>query len=381
MSKHVSLICYIGNGIVKGSVVLNEKNKLPTILATRVRELPYQEFVDRKHLESRVMSEFTSLITDIKFKDLAGAKFRDACVILSSPWYVSKTKTVKIDHEKPFEITEKIINDAIASAALEYSEKPKEGVTILEKNVSKYYLNGYPTNVPLKKTAQRVEMSVFLSFCETKTVDLIKQTMLSHLNIHDTQIHSQSLAAFAAVQETWKDLANYVLTDISSQLTELMIVRQETLAEAASFPLGKQYVLKELGSIFNTSGDVSRSLLEMYHKGTIEPSLKSKVEEAISMVKKEWLKPFTNALSEMSAGSSLPSRFILFAPKDAEWLFADFIKSEEYQQFTFSEGKFEVYESKVSDFEHLYNLTAGVTPDISLAVGAIFFHKKIKGVI
>ncbi|MES3005509.1 MAG: hypothetical protein V4664_01030 [Patescibacteria group bacterium] len=386
MSKHASLICYVGNGVVKAAVVINEKNKVPTIVTTRLRELPYHEFIDRDHLESRIMSEYISLIKDIKLKDLtsaacAGIKLSDACVILSSPWYVSETKIVKIHHDKPFVITEKILDDAIAATAGDYMQKQKQGISILERNVIRYLLNGYPTASPLKKTAQHVEISVFLSFCRSKTVDKIKQTILSHLGVHETNIHSQSLAAFTAIKETWKDIPNYVLTDISSQLTELMIVRENSLAEAASFPLGKQFVISELGKRLNTNGEVSSSLLRLYKDNTIDQSLKTKVDEAIVSIRQEWLRPFTKALGEMSAGSSLPSRFILFSPKDTEWLFAGFIKSEEYQQFTFSEGKFEVYEAKVEDFEHSYNIAENVPRDISLAVGTIFLHKKIEGII
>lgn len=386
MSKHVSLVCYIGNGVVKGAVVINEKNKNPTIVTTRVREFSYQEFVDREHLEFRIMSEFTTLIKDIKFKDLVSlqcAKFKvhDVCVILSSPWYVSETRIVKIAQEKPFIVTEKLLNDAIASTATDYIQKQKEGISILERNVIRYLLNGYPTHSPLKKEVKHVEVSVFLSFCKTKALQDIKQVILSHLSIQDVAVHSQSLAAFAAVRETWKDLKNYVLADISSQLTELMIVRDHTLAEASSFPLGKQYVVKELGKKLSISGEISQSLLSMYKEKTLNEQLRLKVDAALISIRQEWLRPFTSALGEMSAGTSLPSRFILFAPKDAEWLFSDFIKNEEYQQFTFSEGKFEVYEAKVQDFEHSYAIRENVQRDISLAVGTIFLHKKKEGVI
>lgn len=386
MSKHASLIAYIGNGVVKAAIVSYQKNQKPLILTSRHRELPYQEFVDRDHLENRIMSEFKALIKDVKLKDLTseacnGIHLKDSCVILSSPWYVSETKIVKINHDKPFTLTGKIVDGAIAASASEYIQKQKQGINILEKNVIRYLLNGYPTNSPLKKEVQNVEISVFFSFAKSKTINDIKETILSHLHIHDTDIHSQSLAAFIAVKETWKDIFNFVLTDISSQLTELMIVRDHTLAEAASFPMGKQYIVTELGKKLNTNGEISQSLIRMYKENKLDSEVKSKVESELINIKQAWLKPFTKSLSDMSASSSLPSRFILFAPRDAEPLFADFIKSEEYQQFTFSEGKFEVIEAKVQDFENLYSISINVEKDISLVVGTIFMHKKIEGVI
>lgn len=385
MSKHASLICYIGNGVIKGAIAIVDKKKNPIILTTRVRELAFHDFIDRSHLEHRVMAEFAGLIKDIKFKDLTsevckGVVLKNACIILSSPWYVSETKIIKIEEEKPFTVTSKMINGAIASSAAGYIQKQK-GVSLLEQNVIRYSLNGYHTSDPIKKEAQHLELSVFLSYCMSATTDNIKRIILSNLGVHDVSINSQSLAAFVTVRETWKDVKNYVLTDISSQLTELMIVRNGALAEAASFPMGKQFVVKELGKQLGTSPEVSQTLLSMYKDKTIEESLKTRVDNALASIRQAWLSPFTKALGEMSVGLSLPSRFFLFSPKDAEWLFADFIKSEGYQQFTFSEGKFEVYEAKVSDFEHSYEIKENATRDISLAVGTIFLHKKLEGVI
>ena len=389
MSTRASLICYVGNGVVKAAIVAYAKKGdtpfFPTILTTRVRDIPYQEFTDREHLEFRVISEFTALIKDVKLKDLGsdackGCKLADASIVLSSPWYVSETKHIIVENEKPFEVNERMIDDAIVTASSSYTDIQKEKISILEKRVIHYLLNGYPTEIPIKKSARSLEMNVFLSFCKTTSISTLKDILLSHLNLHDVSIHSQSLAAFSAIRNLWKDAMSYVLTDITSQLTELMIVRNDSLAEAASFPYGKQYVIKELGKKLNTTGDVSQSLLDTYHKGFIDEILKKKIEIAIDEIRKEWLVPFTKSLGDMSSGSSLPSRFILFAPSDIEWLFTDFIKSEEYQQFTFSEGKFDVHEMKAEDFEGAYTTSLGVEKDMGLVVGSIFHRKNLEGV-
>ena len=379
MSKQSSLVCYIGNGVVKAAIVADDKKTLPTILTSRVREIPYQEFASREQLESKIIAEFGELLKQVKLEDLTSApvkgySLKDACVILSSPWYVSETKIVKVEHEKAFEISDKLIKDAIQAAGSSYL-KDQSGIVVLEQNILRCLLNGYPTQNPMKKVVNHLELSVFLSFSKTENIQTIKQMILSHFHIRDTSVHSQSLAAFSAVRDAWKDLKNFVIADVTSVLTELVIVRGDTMAEAASFPNGKQFIVKELGKKLNTNPEVSQSLLRLYKEDTLDEKLKQRFETALDDIRKDWLQPFTKALGEMTSGASLPSRFILFAPRDATWLFSDFIKSEEYQQFTFSEGKFEVIQTKADDFNALYNIAPGVTRDSSLAIASIFHHK------
>ena len=381
MSKHSSLICYIGNGVVKAAIVADDKKTLPTILTSRVREIPYQEFASREQLEAKITAEFGELLKQVKLEDLASAaakghSLKDACIILSSPWYVSETKVVKVEHEKAFEVTDKLIKDSIRAAGSSFLDNENGGIVILEQNILRCLLNGYPTQNPMKKTVNHLELSVFLSFSKAENIQTFKRMILSLFHISDTSVHSQSLAAFSAVRDAWKDLKNFVIADVTSVLTELVIVRGDTMAEAASFPNGKQFIIRELGKRLSTNPEVSQSLLRLYKENTLDEKLKQKFEGALDGIRQQWLQPFTKALGEMTSGASLPSRFILFAPRDATWLFSDFIKSEEYQQFTFSEGKFEVIQANADDFNALYNIAPGVTRDSSLSIAAIFYHKE-----
>lgn len=387
MKKRASLVFYIGNGVIKAGISLvGDAKNPPALLTTRLRELPYQEFPDREQLEAKVFAEFKELVNDVKYKDLVSPACKNialehSIVVLSSPWYLSQTKIVKIENTKPFELTEKMISDAIKTSAADYIQQQKAGISILEQHILKYTLNGYPTQSPIKKTATAAEFNVFLSFSKTETIDKFRDIVLSNFHIRSVDFCSQSLASFIATKHIMKSTPNYVLTDITSELTELLIVRAGTLAEASSFPQGKHFIVRELGKRLHTTGEVSQSLLRLYHENSIDENLKIKMTEALDAIRKDWLTPFTKLLGEMSTGSSLPSRFIIFAPRNSEWLFSNFICSEEYQQFTFSEGKFSVYQITADDLASQYQLPTGVLKDVSLAVGTIFYDKKILGEI
>jgi cell division ATPase FtsA len=236
-------------------------------------------------------------------------------------------------------------------------------------------LNGYPTNDPLKKKAETLDMTIFTSFARKSSVDQIRDIIDTNFHVKDISIHSQSLVSFTVISDTWHELTQYIIADVTSQLTELVSVRRGALSEAYSFPKGKQFLIKTIADGLNVSSEVAESLLHMKNEGKIEEDLDKKLSVALQTAKKDWLKSFSESLVVMSASSSLPSNFFLFAPKDVVQIFSEYITNEEYQQFSFAEGKFQVKNINVSDLLPYCKIENGAIGDLSLMIGAIFNTK------
>ncbi len=384
MKLQCSLVFYIGNGVVKGAIVSHEKGKQPKVLTSRVRELPHFQERDRDHLEKRILFEFGELVTEVKTEDilaLKGVSFKliNAAVILSSPWYISETSVIKMKEQKPFIVTEALLNSSKNDIVKGYRDAHKVDVAVLEQKIIRIMLNGYPTSEPLKKKVQTLDMNLFTSFTRQSTLDAIHQVIEQNFTVKTIDIHSQSLVAFSVIGETWKDMSQYIITDITSQLTELVSVRKGVLSEAASFPKGKQFLVKAVAEGLGVSTEVAESLLKMRSTGHTEPDLLEKINKALDTAKKEWLKDFSDALQVMSASSSLPNKFILFAPKDVMPIFSDYIQAEEYQQFSFAEGKFEVKQVGVGDLLPFCTIQPGTEQDLSMVLGALFNDGNIRG--
>jgi len=381
MKLKCSLIFYIGNGVVKGAIVSYEKNKAPKILSTRIRELPHFNERDREHLETRILFEFGELVADIKREDFKNVSYSNevkiinACVIMSSPWYISETSVIKMNEQKPFLVTDEMLAKERQTIVKAYTDANKVDVTVLEQKIIRISLNGYITNDPLKKKAQTLDMTIFTSFARHSSVEDIHKIIGQHFNIKSVDIHSQSLVAFSVIEDVWKDIPQYIITDITSQLTELVTVRKGALSEAASFPLGKQFLVKKISEKLNVTSEVAESLIRLKNDGSVDSDLAVKLQAALDESKDEWLKAFSESLSSMSASASLPSKFFLFAPKDVSHIFSDYISSEEYQQFSFAEGKFEVQEVTSLDLNKYCTNESQVPLDLSIILGCLFNTK------
>lgn len=384
MKLQCSLVFYIGNGVVKGAIVSHEKEKQPVVMTTRVRELPHFQEREREHLEKRILFEFGELAHEIKNEDIPAVlkghsfKFVNVAVILSSPWYISETSIIKMKEQKPFIVTESLINNAKEDIIKAYRDSHQVDVEVLEQKIIRILLNGYPTNEPIKKKVQTLDMNIFTSFARHSSIEGIKQVVEQHFATKNIHIHSQSLVAFSVIGNTWKDMSQYIITDITSQLAELVSVRKGILSEAASFPKGKQFLVKSVAGGLGVSTEVAESLLKMRSGGHAEPDLVAKIDKSLEAAKKEWLKDFSDALRVMSASSSLPNKFILFAPKDVMPIFSEYIQGEEYQQFSFAEGKFEVKQVNVADLLPFCSIRPGTEQDLSMVLGALFNNDGIK---
>lgn len=371
-----SLVFFIGNAEVKGAIVTNEHKKLPRIITSRTRDLPFYTDRTREHLESRILNEFSELVREMKTKDTLVAapkvKIRNALVVLSSPWYVSETSVIKMKEAKPFIVTEKLLDTSKENISKAYRDAHKIDISILEQRILQISLNGYQTTNPLKKKASEMDMSIFTSFARKSSVEKIQDLIEQNFHVQKVEAHSHSLAAFTILQSVWKDTKHYILADVTSELTELVVIKNGVPAEAASFPKGKKYLRDIISAQLGVSMEVAASFLNNYEKGTLDPDFSDKIVSALEVAKRGWTSDFSEALSQLSSGASLPKQFFLFASKDSGRTFSEFISTESYQQFSFAEGVFEVKVVSALDFKDKYTFESGVIPDPSLVVGILF---------
>ncbi len=391
-----SLVFFVGNAEVKGAIVLHDGGhgiigghkgnnaKPPRIVTTRIRDLPFHADRSREQLEQRILTEFAELVKEMRTKDMtlpltANIHIKDALVILSSPWYVSETSIIKMKEQKPFIVTEKLLESSKENVVKAYRDAHKVDVSVLEQKMLQITLNGYQTSNPLKKQVTELDMSVFTSFARQSSLDEIRRTIETHFNVQDIKTHSHSLAAFTLLRYSWKDLNHYILADITSELTELVVIKNGTLAESASFPKGKKYLRDIISETLGVSMEVATSFLNSYEKGVLEEGLSAKISTALEIARKGWIADFSEALSQLSSGASLPKQFFLFASKDSGRTFSEFILSESYQQFSFAEGMFTVKVISALDFKDMYACEYSVIPDPSIVIGVLFEHLERTG--
>lgn len=381
-----SIVAYVGNGVVKGSLVLHEKGKKPIVISSRKKDLKYNPERDREQLETLILSEFETLIKEIKTEDFPNlhnkkcGKPDTALITLSSPWYLSETNTIKMQEAAPFLVTEKLIDKATSNIIKAYKGE-KDSITVLEQNFLSVVVNGYNIINPIGKKVKDIDINVFTSYTRAESVKKIEDIVSSNFHLNNIHIHSQSLVSFSAISDLYPNVKDYTVIDITSALTEILIVKENILRDTASFPLGRYFLMESVSKIMNCAEDMAESLIESCLSNKLDPDTQRKVTEAIKTTEKEWLSSFSAVLKQITSNGVLPKDFYLFAQRDVTTVFKQFIQNEEYQQFALTNGSFEVNIIELSNMLPLCEIDKDANLnqylDVSIVAGVLFNNKKL----
>ena len=396
MKSSTSIIAYLGNGVVKGGLVFHEKGKKPIIISARKKNLKYYEDRDRGHIETLILSEFESLIKEIKTEDFPKlhnkkcGKPDNALIVLSSPWYLSETNTIKMQEAAPFLVTEDLVDKATSNIIKAYKGE-KDNITVLEQNFLSVVVNGYTISNPIGKKVKDLDINVFTSYARSESIKKIEDIINSNFHLHNIHIHSQSLISFSAINDLYPNLKDYTVIDITSILTEVSIVKENVLRDTASFPKGRYFFMQDVAKTMgfaspatetsSLSPDIAESLIESYVNNKLDDDTKQRVGLAIKSAEKSWLESFSSILRQVATNSVLPKDIFLFAPHDIAEIFKQFIENEEYQQFALTTGKFEIKIMNATDASALCEIdkdaNTGQELDTSIIIGALFNNKKL----
>ncbi len=383
MSSIHSLVLYIGNGVVKSGIVAYKDGKpTPTILSLDSRELKFTHSKTRKEIESRILSELRTLVSKTILetvprlvKEHGKIHITQAMAAMATPWYSSEMIIAKKENEDTELVSEQYISNLLMSTSSGFDSKNN---IILENRILGAKLNGYHVHNPVGKKAKTVELSVFRSYVPKNTMRDIRDIILNVAHIKKINVQSQSFVAYASIQSIFPEEKNYVVCDVTSEVSEVLVSRDNILAESVTFPFGKREVIKELSKELGAEETVTTSLIGLLEKGTIDQTLRDRVAVALGKIMQNWLSSFTGALTHASIGASLPHRVYLFSPRDVAWIFEHAIIEEGYHQFAFAESTFEVKILSTVDMSPYCVYTSDETKDPTFAITALFNGTKIQ---
>jgi len=374
------LVFDIGSSSVGGALCFIQESGIPKIIKTIREPIVLQETLNiDQFLSSTIRS--LEVVADQIYKAGLGAPKKCFCV-LSSPWHISQTRLIKLEKNTPFTFTAKLANSLIKKEIALFEEEylAKHGDTdspvrsIEFKNI-KIMLNGYETFKPLDQKAQDLEMTIFISICEENVLKKIEDTIGRHFHFKNIKFSSFTLASFAVVRDVYSHDEDFLLIDVSGELTEISMAKKNVLCESISFPLGCNFFVRQLASFLHSSLAEAKSLLSLLKDGHAAEPVAVELDSVVKKLQMEWLKKFQDSLANLSNDISIPSTIYLAVDKDLATFICKTIETEQFNQYTLTASKFKVIFLGVEVFHGMATFEGNVTHDTFLIIDSIFINQ------
>ena len=339
----------IGSASVGGALVFLDEGKIPKVLYSVRKEMVFKEDLDINKFTSSMIRTLESVLADIEKKGLIHLNFRtlknkeitNAFCFFSSPWYVSQTNVVRINKKELFSVNQDLVDEIIGEERrLFMEEKGKifgrgNEVEFMESKIIQLRLNGYKIQNPYKKYVNSVEAEVFLSLIMTNVADKVEKTVAKYFNLERLHMHSFTLASFLCLRDIFESNDDFVFLDVSGEVTDVSFIKNDSLRETETFPMGKNAFIREIMKDLKTNYSSASSMINIYKEGKMDPENSKKIEGSINKIKKVWIKYLEQAMFDLSHGAILPRVIFVIADPDVGDVLIKMIQQENFTKLVF----------------------------------------------
>ncbi len=373
------LVFDIGSSSVGGAFFVAQKSGVPKVIKTFSEPIVMKESVDASKFMSSALKSLETVAKNA-FDVKLGAPSKIFC-ILGSPWHISQTRVINFEKNTPFVFTSKFADDLIqkeinlfkADYLLKY-KSTEEKVRLIELQIIKTMLNGYETPQPLGQKVTELEMAVFLSLSEEQVLKKIEDTININFNIKNIKFCSFLLSSFVAVRDAYINQENFLLIDISGEMTDIAMAKKNTLRESVSFPLGFNFIVRGVATALGSSFDEAKSFIALLKDGHATVEMAKKIDPIINKLQMEWLVKFQESLANLSNDISIPSTIFMVVERDLADFFRHTIEIEQFNQYTLTESKFKVILLGTEVFHDKVIVEKNVNYDLSCVIDAIYIN-------
>lgn len=301
-SKELDLLVSVGSGNVYGAVVELRKGTKPHILHTFESKFPIKKTTDSEAIVAHMLGAVHTTVTELMSENKS--RIKTAHVVLASPWFSSATKILSDQKSEPVTVTDKLLQSMADSYIQETfggksaSSLQSSGLQSIERSVFDIRLNGYDTEHPQGKTAQTIDLSVYVSVSPEAINKKIESELYTIVHPARIVFHTFPFIAQSALRSLFSEQSDFVLVDIGAEITDIVVVRRGSIHSLVSFPMGAHQLVRSVAIHFETEPELATSMLALYAKQVAEVDVQEKIKKLVTAFGEEWGIAFAQALQE-----------------------------------------------------------------------------------
>ena len=372
--RHIALVFDIGSASVAGALVVLARNAKPRVLYSVRKPIVFQEQLSFDRFVSSLFETFTLVVDSIQRKGLEYLNTRalrpdaiaSALCTYASPWYTARTRVLTLRKGKPFSVTRSLIDKIVTREREKESAGPGD---VIEQSITAIKLNGYTVSAVEGKEAKQLELTLSTTMLSEEVARGLEGILAQRFYRSPVHHHSFPLAAFTAIRDITHDGDNFLVLDVSGEVSDVSLVKDGALLETASFPLGKHQILRRFMGNLGLGATEAQSLLRMYAESATALADAAQTQAAILTVQDEWSRAFTEALERIERNMPLPRTLFFISDRDYARLVRAFIEA------TDTRSRFEVREIDQAMLQEHVDFSSGHGHDPFIGIGAFFSSK------
>lgn len=330
--EELSIVIDIQSGLVRGALVFNKVNENSIILNVVTRDIVKKPHTDNIFLVKKMLKALSevieSLVEELNKKDPALGYSKKSVkaihYILSSPWVLSRSKTISMTFEKSTEISEKFVLNLIEEERKKIEEKfneinvikdlpEKSDLIFIEQKIFEIKLNGYKVNSYNSKKVDSIDISFAATLSSKKLLKRISSIVNNNLHVRKVQYHSALLLNFMAMRILVPEKDNFVSIHIHNELTDIVVVKKGLAANLSSFPFGTSTLLRRVSSALKESPESTESKLSLYIADKLETIEKENFKKVINPILNKWYQEYLKSVSHPDDDNFLPKTVYMSA--------------------------------------------------------------------
>lgn len=380
--KELAVIFDIGSSSVGGALFEVQKGGIPKIIYSIREPIIFEDKIDSERFLFLTIKALKQVVSKISTTGV-GKPSKMSC-ILSSPWYASQTRTIKLEKNVPFVFTPKLADELVEKEIsffeeehiLKFADTDKR-IRIIEFKNMKTILNGYPTSDPFDKKTKKIEMVVFISMSAEQILKKIENVISSHFNFIDIKFSSFAMASFTVARDMFVQQEDFLLVDIAGEVTDISIIKKDILSNSISFPLGRNFMIRKVASELSCDLGEAKSLISLYKDGHATEAVEKKLEPVINKLKTEWLKAFQESLVNISDDISIPATIFITVDQELTDFFSEIIKTEQFNQYTLTESEFRIIFLNAQILHGVTSFEDDISRDPFIIIESIYLNRFI----
>lgn len=307
----------IQSGLVRGSMILFTPT--PQVVYKTKHILKHRGAVSSEYVTKMAVKGVTEAAYMLAREGFARAReagfsgtLEGIQYVVSSPWVLSQTETVRFDYPEPTAISGKLIDDIVETAQQQLQKKigDPHSVTI-EKKIFEIKLNGYPVTETKGKTAKHLQVSCALSVSSQSVLDRFRAAAAHSLHPKHEQFHSSLILEYIGLREILHEYREYMSVHIHSELTDLIVVKNGICHFIASFPSGVSTIIRKCAKNLHETEDGADSTLTLLDGGKLTPEDEARVRPVIDAIGKGWIHDLMTTLGHAGERSVIPKNIVL----------------------------------------------------------------------